>query len=281
MLAGWGVGLTVTELGGRSGSGVCGPEGVVARPSRLSEVLPVRMRSDAELAVELGRVQSVKAMLAAYEAELVVGLAAQRPEAARAGAHAEGRSPVPGTDEFFVDELAVVTNSSARAAARSAAESYVLVQRLPAVWAALADGVLDWPRARVFIDVLGPTAEGVAEAVSAQLLPEAAGLSVGRLRRELGRAVLAADAAAAEQRRAAAERCAEVRLFSTADGMAEFAAEMPAPLAAACWSTIDELAWMVKHDGDARPIGALRAGVLADLILRPWSLSTSLCKSCS
>jgi hypothetical protein len=55
--------------------------------------------------------------------------------------------------------------------------------------------------------------------------------------------------------------------------MAELAAELPAPLAAACWSTVDQLAWMVKHDGDARPIGVLRAGVLADLILRPWDTS--------
>jgi hypothetical protein len=30
----------------------------------------------------------------------------------------------------------------------------------------LADGELDWPRARVFIDVLATTAAGVAEAVS-------------------------------------------------------------------------------------------------------------------
>jgi hypothetical protein len=44
-------------------------------------------------------------------------------------------------------------------------------------------------------------------------------------------------------------------------------------LAAACWSTVDELAWMARNDGDARPIGQLRSGVLADLILRPWDTS--------
>jgi hypothetical protein len=52
--------------------------------------------------------------------------------------------------------------------------------------------------------------------------------------------------------------------------MAEFVAGMTAPLAAACWSTVDELAWMVKNDGDPRPIGQLRTGGLVDLILRPW-----------
>ena len=179
MFAGWGVGLTITELGGPSGADLPGAEGVVARPSRLSEVLPVEARSDAEIALELQRMVAIESHLAAYKAGLVMGLAANRPEAVQASAYAEGRSPVPGTGEFFVDELAVVCNASTRAAERSATESWVLIERLPAVWAALADGVLDWPRARVFIDVLGPTAEGVAEAVSERLLPGAVGVVAG------------------------------------------------------------------------------------------------------
>jgi hypothetical protein len=108
---GWGVGLTVARMGGRSGADGPVPEGVVVRPSRLSEVLPVTARSDAEIALDLGQLQSLKAMLAAYEASLVMGLAARR-----ADEDADGRSPIPGTSEFFVDELAVVTNSSARPA---------------------------------------------------------------------------------------------------------------------------------------------------------------------
>ena len=238
---------------------------MIDRASRLSEVLPVETRSDAEIALELQRVVAIESRLAAYKAGLVLGLAAHRPDT-----DADERSPVPGTSEFFVDELAVVCNSSARAAERLAGESWVLVERLPVVWAALADGELDWARARVFLDVLGSTADGVAEAVSAEVLPQAAGLSLGRLRAALQRAALAADAAFAEEKWQLAERQSDVRLYPTDAGMAAFTAELPAPLAAACWSTVDELAWMVKNDGDVRPIGQLRAGVLADLILRPW-----------
>ena len=138
------------------------------------------------------------------------------------------------------------------------------------MWAALADGVLDVPRARVFIDVLATTAAGVAEAVAPRVLPAAAGLSLGRLRARLTREVLAVDAAAAEQRRLEAEKRADVRVYPTANGMSELTTELPSPVAAACWSTVDELAWMVKNDGDPRPIGRLRSRVLADLILRPW-----------
>jgi hypothetical protein len=149
----------------------------------------------------------------------------------------------------------------------------VLRERLPAVWAALADGALDVPRARVFIDVLGPSAAGVAEAVAPRVLPEAAGLSLGKLRARLTRAVLAEDAAAAEERRAHAERNADVRVFPTGDGMSQLTVELPSPIAAACWTTVDELAWMVKNDGDERPIGQLRSVVFADLMLRPWDVS--------
>jgi hypothetical protein len=262
---GYGVGLTVAELDVDLGPARPGES---MRPARLSEVLPVAARSDVETALELQRVDQLEAMLVAYRADLVMGLAAYR-----ADGDADGRSPVPGTSAFFVDELAVVSNSSARSAARLAGESYVLVQRLPAVWAALADGELDVSRARMFVDVLGPTAKGVAEAVSVQLLPEAAGLSLGKLRARLNRAALAADARFAEEKRQQAEHQADVRLYPTDAGMAELFTEMPAPLAAACWSTVDELAWMAKNDGDPRPIGQLRAGALADLILRPWDTS--------
>ena len=121
------------------------------------------------------------------------------------------------------------------------------------MWAALADGELDWPRARVFIDVLGMTAAGVAEEVSAAVLPGAVGLSLGRLRARLAKEVLAADPDASDKRREDAEKHANVRVYPTADGMSELLSEMPSPVAAACWSTIDELAWMRKNDATRDP----------------------------
>jgi hypothetical protein len=275
---GYGVGLTVAPLGPVAGAELL-PPGVPGRPSRFSEVFPRGSRSPAETARELERIQEHKAVLAAYEAHLVMDLAAHRPEAVDRQPGEPGRgvnalSPIPGTSEFFVDELAVVTNSSVKAAGRLAEQSYVLVGQLPRVWAALADGELDLPRARVFVEVLGSARPGVAVAVAEESLPAAAGLSLGRLRARLRRAVLAVDEEFAECCRVQAERAADVRLRSVPEaGMSELSAEMPAPLAAACWSTVDELAWMAKNDGDARPIGQVRAGVLADLILRPWDAS--------
>jgi Domain of unknown function (DUF222) len=270
---GIGVGLTVRQRDEDARLSAVG-----FRRARFSDVLPLAAWSDAEKAGELGRIQQARAMLDAYEAAVVVAFAADRPESldlpeGAPGAGVNARSPIPGTSEFFVDELALVTNSSTRSAGRLAGQSWVLKERLPAVWAALADGELDTARGRVFVDVLGSAADGVPEAVVPQVLPEAAGLSLGRLRARLEKAVLAADEGFAEQVRADAEAQVDVRLYPTLPGMSELATELPAPMAAACWSTIDELAWMRKNDGDERPIGLLRALTHADLILRTWDTS--------
>src|SRR3712207_3318654 len=52
--------------------------------------------------------------------------------------------------------------------------------------------------------------------------------------------------------------------------MSTIAADLPTDVAAACHAVVDELARMLKADGDPRPIGELRAAVLADLLQRPW-----------
>jgi hypothetical protein len=98
-------------------------------------------------------------------------------------------------------------------------------------------------------------------------------LSVGRLRARLAKVLVEEDATAAEERRRAAQRAADVRLYPTSHGMSELTVELPSPVAAAMWATVDELAWMRKNDGDPRPIGLLRAVTMADLVLRPWDTS--------
>ena len=118
MFPGWGVGLTVAEVGGPS-SDVPVPRGAVERPSRLTEVLPVAVRSDAEIALELGRIVAVEAALIAYKTELVMGLAAHRPDAldpvpGQPGVGGNSDGPIPGTSEFFVDELALVFSTARR-----------------------------------------------------------------------------------------------------------------------------------------------------------------------
>ncbi|MGY1590489.1 hypothetical protein ACI79D_00780 [Geodermatophilus sp. SYSU D00708] len=70
-------------------------------PVQLSDALPVHARSPEEKAAELQRLQQLEAMLAAYELDLVAGLATDRPDThdrrpGRPGAAADAqRGPGP------------------------------------------------------------------------------------------------------------------------------------------------------------------------------------------
>jgi hypothetical protein len=264
------------------------PPGVEAHPARLGELMPVAFRTPEEKALELERIARIEGQLAAYKVEVAAAFARDRTDAddrrsgttgaaSPAWAPDEEEDRLPGVSEFFPDELALILNCS-RAEATSLAEvALTLVERLPTTWAALADGELDWPRARALARELGWPAretepEVVAE-VEAAVLPRAGELSVTKLRALTRRELLRRDASAAEQRRKQAERASDVTVHGAADGLAEVRIFMPAPLAAGVRAAVDTYARMAKEAGDRRPIGALRAGVLADLVLRPWDTS--------
>jgi hypothetical protein len=282
---GFGVGVTVAPLDVEPWPVEFLPPGVAARPTRLGEMMPVAARTDAEIAVELRRVQQMEARLAAYTAELVAELAGRRPDTldrqiGEPGAASPdwlpgpGREAAAGVGEFFADELAVILNCSRTAATRLADSAALLTERLPATWAALADGQLDWPRARALAVELMESAREVepqliAE-VEAAVLPRAAEMSIRRLQVAARSELLRRDEAAADRRRRQAERAADVVVRPARDGMAHLSVFLPQPLAAAIGGTVDGCARMARADGDTRPLGQLRAAVLADLVLRPW-----------
>ena len=241
--------------------------------------LPVALLNRAQKAAELQRVQARRAMDAAYEAELVMGLADDSPDtldppADHAGARKGSWAPdaeLPGVSEFFPAELALVLNCGRGAASHLAQRAWLYRRCLPATWAALAGGQLDERRAKVLADVLAHTAPVIARAVEAQVLPEATGLSIGRLKARAVALLLERDADAVDARREDAQRQADVRSYpSHLEGMTTLAADLPSPVAAECQDVVHQLATMLKADGDRRPIGELRANVLADLIRRPW-----------
>ena len=241
--------------------------------------LPVSLLSKAQKAAELQRVQARRAMDAAYEAELVMGLADDTPDtldppADHPGAAKGSWAPdteLPGVSEFFTAELSVVLNCGRGTASHVARRARIYRENLPATWAALAAGRLDETRGKVLADVLAHTGPEIARAVEARVLPEAASLSVGRLKARALAVLLERDADAVDARRQDAQRHADVRSYpSPLEGMSTLAADLPAHVSAECLDVLDQLAGMLKADGDARPIGELRAMVLADLVRRPW-----------
>ncbi|WP_100500567.1 DUF222 domain-containing protein [Geodermatophilus chilensis] len=279
--SGFGVALTVAEL--TPPPPQFGPP-VTSSPS-LGQLLPVYARSPEQKARELQRIDQLEAALAAYELEVVAGFAADRPASAdrrpgEPGAAADEDSlPGPGTpegvSEFFADELALTLNCARASATTLTEHALTLTRSLTATHTELAQGRLDWPRARTISEELGWKVRGtdpaVIAAVEAAVLPAAPSLPVRRLKARLRAELAARDAAASDRRRNRAHRAVNVTRRPVGDGIGELVAGMPDELAAARQATVDELAWRAKKAGDDRPIGMLRSGILADLVLRPWA----------
>ena len=278
----FGVGVTIAALHPFVPDDLSRPAEVVQRPSRLGELLPVERMTPEQKAANLQLVAEAEAQLAAFKAQLVAGLATDRParDDRRRGqvgaASGEWAAQLLDEDvsEFFPDELALILNSSRAAATQLWERSTTLLQRLPWTWAALADGWLDWSRARAIAAELGwPARESpddVLASVEAVVLPQASGLSVTRLRALVRKELMKADPAAADRRRKRAERDADVTVRGVGDGMGELRARMPYPEAAAMRAEVDAQAHALKRAGDERTIGQLRSSVLSDRVVRPW-----------
>ena len=267
--------------GGAAGAAPCRPVrrcGGAAGP--LHELLPADMLSDGDLAFEIGGADRVEAIVAAYKAERIAQLAARRSAAADPGPETPGATVE--RDERLDPEVSGVLPRRAGADpellthGRHRCVRYVdhAGAPTPRDLAALADGELDWPRARAIAGELGwkarDTPPSVVAAVEAAVLPEARSLSVSGLRAAVSRELLARDSLAADARRAQAERAADVEARPLPDGMGELRVTGPWPVIAAMRGTVDGYAHLAKDTGDPRPLGQLRVGVFADLTLRPW-----------
>ncbi|MGY1670387.1 DUF222 domain-containing protein [Geodermatophilus sp. SYSU D00710] len=201
--------------------------------------LPVSLLSREQKAAELQRVARLEAMTAAYEAELVLGLADDSPDdddppPGTPGARSwQPDTELPGVSEFFTAELAVVLNCGRGTANHLAHRAWVYRERLPATWAALAAGALDETRARALVDVLEHADAGIARRIEAALLPAAAQWTVGRLKQQALALLLDLDADAVGRRKEQARRRADVRVDpSPLEGMATLAADLPVEVVA-------------------------------------------------
>jgi hypothetical protein len=177
--------------------------------------------------------------------------------------------PVPeASEDFDADEISMALCWTRRAAVVQLDLARDLTCRLPDVHAALAAGVIDLPRARVFSTVLEPVADAdIARRIASRVLPVAAKLTTSQIRDRLHRRVLAADPDAARRRyeRSTADR--DVRLWPNPDGTATLIGMLlPPARAAAAYERVDAIARGIKVGGDGRTLAQLRADTLLDLL---------------
>ncbi|MCA0143428.1 HNH endonuclease signature motif containing protein [Blastococcus sp. LR1] len=231
----------------------------------LSAWLPAR-RSAGAAAALLQQIVFAEAQLAALRAELVLDLATGSP--------VPSGQPSGTVSEFAPDEVAAAQNCSRSAAVTLLDQAELLTTVLPGTFNELRLGRLDWPRARAIAAEVAATGRETDPAVIAEMetavLPRAGELSVRGLREAVRAELLARDAAAADRRREQRARGADVTVRPVGDGMSEFRVVMPHPEARACRDVADQHARAAKDAGDIRPLGVLRTGAVADLILRPW-----------
>jgi Domain of unknown function (DUF222) len=194
----------------------------------------------------------------ARELAAVAELARRRPTEGTPPASAPGAFPAK-LSEFTGDEVAAALTLTGRAAGSELDLALDLAAR-PATAAALETGQIDLPRAKILTGLLGPLSAAHADAVEAQILPRAAGMTTGQLRAALRRAVLSVDPEAARRRREDAEREARVEHRADPEGTATLAGRgLPPAAALTAGSRLTQIAAAWKKHGAQGGMDLLRA----------------------
>ena len=196
---------------------------------------------------------------AAGEVAAVITLARRRAVQAR-----ERRSPA--LIDHVGDEVAAALTLTGRGGSR-VVELAGGLARLEATQAALAAGVIDWPRAVVIADELSVLDDAQARAAEGVVLPRAGQLTTGQLRAALRRAVLAIDPAAVGRRRRAARKDAVVQVWQEASGNCALAGrELPPAEAIAADQRLTAQARWLQARGAPGTIDQLRLAAFSALL---------------
>ena len=170
--------------------------------------------------------------------------------------------------EFAPNEVALALTLTQCAAEWWMSLAVSMSRRVPETWSALSRGTIDLGRAKLIDAWTSPLDDDLAGAVERKVLARAGQQTTGQLRASLQRAVISVDPAAAERRRAEAEKKARVELAGEDSGTAALSGHfLPAAQASAAWARISRMAEAMKGDGAGGGIDLLRAQVFVGLLL--------------
>jgi hypothetical protein len=178
--------------------------------------------------------------------------------------------PDPDIQDIFDTTASEI--STALVLTRRAAEVHThlaetLCIRLPQVWKALSEGVIDLARARVLSDQTVHLPEDLARQVCDQALERASVQTTGQLRARIQRLIISIDPASARDRYE--QRLTERMVIceQTDAGTANIHGyDLPADQANQAMCRINRLARTAKRHGDRRGIDQIRADIFLDLL---------------
>jgi hypothetical protein len=176
---------------------------------------------------------------------------------------------LPGSGrEYVADELAAALMLTVGAAQDERDLAWQLANLLPATLAALGQGQIDLPRAKV---IAAGTAELTAEhaaAVEAAVLAKAGGLTTGQLRAAVSKAVMSADPTAAARQREQAQTRAHVSCWTGQSGTGHLEGhDLPPAQTLAADTRLGQIATAWKAHGAQGGMDLLRAHAYLALLL--------------
>jgi hypothetical protein len=151
--------------------------------------------------------------------------------------------------------------------------AWTLRHGLPLTEAAQRRGEIDERRVQILADTLEAIPPALAGRVEQVVLPEAAELGFGALKRRILEVLLELDPESAEENRKVAEQNTDVFVEPGLEGRATLGAELNVDEAAEAYEFINTLAVEAKRDGDTRPIGQIRTEIYS-LLVRGAAITT-------
>ncbi|PFG39294.1 uncharacterized protein DUF222 [Georgenia soli] len=242
------------------GVGIAALAGMRAGPDLAAVLTGTQTRT-------LGRAAGIEVLAAhrrieSWAAGQVARAAAGLSDAATFFAHPAVEKPVDVTAEEIAMRLAV----SRQEARTLITVGHGLTRTFTETAAAVAAGVVDYPKARAIVTTLATSPVPVAVQVEHDVLEEADGRTVAQVRRDLAKALVTVDPADAQARHARARAKRHVNhTRALPDGMGSIYAVLPAQDCVQVDLTLDAIAHTAKHDGDPRTIDQLRADALLAL----------------
>ena len=233
----------------------------------LAELLASVDRSSLDAEGLLRLAQARQRLIAHQEAEFLADLHAIARTVPDQGAQ-PGRRDQPGRYPWAEVEAACALRWTYPRAAERLIFADEVIDRLPAVHAALAAGSIDVAKARVMVDAVAGCDDELARRIVDGVIEAAPGLTTGQLRARLRRLVLACDPAATAAR--ARQEVKGRRVVAYPDERSHLASlcgyELPPHRVAAAVERLDAIARAAKAAGDRRRMDQLRADAYLDLL---------------